>query len=127
MRIDLAGERLQPRLRQQPLLLFELVLVPRVVPDLERQYHGEQGRRVERHVNHEMRMRPRRLQRENQHPFRNVVQRLAEKFGEENHRQKKEMKSAAPVIPLLEKTPQIEVEKRRKSPDVLGIGRAIAQ
>src|SRR5437667_9037594 len=115
MRIDLAGERLEARLREKPLLLFELVLVARVVPDLEGQHHREQRRRVEGHVNHEMRMRPGRLQRENQDFFRNVVQRLAKKFGKENDRQKQQMKSAAPVIPLLEKTPQIEVEKRRKA------------
>ena len=47
VRIDLAGESFEPRLHQQPLLLFELGLVPGVVPDLERQRDAEIGGHVQ--------------------------------------------------------------------------------
>jgi len=45
--IDLAGERRQARLHQQPFLLLELLLVARVVPDLQWNGHREKRGGVE--------------------------------------------------------------------------------
>ncbi len=47
MRVDLAGERRQAGLVQPQLLGFELLLITRVVPDLQRKHDGEDRAGVE--------------------------------------------------------------------------------
>src|SRR6266852_2239044 len=118
--IDLAGERLQPRLHEQPLLFLQLVLIARVVQDLERQHDGEKCRSVQRHKIHEVRILPRGLQREK--PVRaKVMQRLPQKFREKNNREEKKLEAASTVISLLEKTVDVQIEERREMPDIFGV------
>ena len=50
MRIDLAAEGIHPRLEQQLLMLLEVHLDPRVIPDFNR--HGHRHYRREHHQQH---------------------------------------------------------------------------
>src|SRR5260370_7341576 len=58
MRIDLTGERGQPGLVQTKLLGLELLLVTRVIPDLERQHDGEDRAGTNGNYGREMRRAP---------------------------------------------------------------------
>src|SRR5204862_3068630 len=112
MRIDLAGERIQPGLHQEPLLFVQLTLDTGVVPDFERQHDGQKRREINGAGSHRVREpRQRRLEIENTRLKVNS-EALTQELGEEDGGQEEGMEqSSSPVAR------EVQIEKWRKAPD----------
>src|SRR3954470_11156278 len=87
MWIDLAGERVQPRLHQQPLLLLQLTLIACVIPDLQRKNNGKKRSNVNGADRERVWAWLGRPEIEDI-SWEQISESLAKKFGEENRQQK---------------------------------------
>src|ERR1051325_7500395 len=121
MRIDLAGERLQPGFHEQLVLLLDLRLVAGIVPDFERQRDGEKSSDVVGHIT-KIVAGPLGVRQEN-HMWEEVPKHPAEKLGKK-HRQSKSQREH---LEILQRPPEIEIRKGRKPPYVFRILNKIAQ
>src|SRR5258708_34980294 len=103
MRIDLAGERLEPRLIQPELLRLQLALVTDVVPDPERQRHREHRARANGQDGQRARTIPDLLQREHHNGPRAEQPRDREpqQLREDYRRQTSDLVNAAAQIRTL--------------------------
>src|SRR5262249_55947331 len=90
MRGDLVGQGRQARLHQQPLLLLELSLIARVVPDLQRDGDRKERRRIIR--GQRQRRRVPAGQKVNLRRREGLVQDLAQKLRHENSGEKLQVK-----------------------------------
>src|SRR5216684_2697147 len=128
MRIDLTGERGQPGLVETKLLGLELLLVTRVVPDLERQHDGEDRAGTNGNYGREMRRTP--YLRQGKHATLGSEQARdgrPQQLSKDNGEQTAQLKQHAKPIGSLPPSNRTEAEKRRESPDVFLLRRYVAQ
>src|SRR5258708_17772837 len=128
MRIDLAGEGRKPGLVQAKLLGLELLLVTRVIPDLERQHDGEDRAETNGNYGREMRRTP--YLRQGKHATLGSEQARdgrPQQFSKDDGEQTAQLKQHAKPIGSLPPSNRTETEKRRESPDVFLLRRDVAQ
>src|SRR5271170_7276560 len=114
MRIDLARQRLQARLHQQSVLLFELNLVSCVVPDLDRQCYREVSRSIDRGDAPPLQVIAQRYKGEDPERFMKQQRpNLAQKFGQKNAANQQRMEDRTrEVPPFPQALNQVQVKQR---------------
>src|SRR4051794_39011593 len=117
MRVDLAGEGRQTCLYEQALLLLQLSLIARVVPDLK--WDGDREECGGVRSGHGGRRRVLAGQRVD-FAREGITQDLPEEFGNENSSEELQVKGSPPRIgALFKEAVDVQVEKRGEAPDLL--------
>ena len=127
VRVDLAGERRQPRLHQQLLLLHQLGLVAGVVPDLERQRHREQRGHVDDHGGQRVRRGPAADAGRTRSPGRGGPASAAGTPRRRSPAGRTSWKAVRRGRGRAEEPADAEIGQRREAPDLLGVRSAIPQ
>src|SRR5262249_13160383 len=129
MGINLAGKRGQTSLHEEPPLLFKLLLVPRVVPYLQRNRNREERGRVGRGPGQRRGVLDRRGEVEDQpwEELERLGKRLPEEFSHPNPCQELQVKGGTLGVVALKETVNGRIGERRKAPNLFGGRRQIAQ
>jgi len=126
--IDLAGERLQTRFDEEPVLFLQFDFVARGVPDLDGERDGEIDGRVNGQNAPPCAIFGRGIEREHVGAFEGVGDGLAQEFrGDDTDEQDQVKHGPSEVAALAERLKEAQVEERRSAPDVVFVGGEIAQ